>query len=163
SNLGGKTTPEKLAAFLANPLAVDPSGRMPHMLLDGKEAMDLANYLCSGKGPSIRHELPKEPAKDQLLTPFNPLDPRPDTLAAFASLPSAKQWAHPGQRLVIDKGCKNCHTIAPGGQSFANVFANASFDDIKNPKKHAQGCLAGDPAKRGPAPHFPLAQDDRMA
>src|SRR5262249_44796216 len=31
--LGTKTTPAALTTYLLNPLAVDPSGRMPHMLL----------------------------------------------------------------------------------------------------------------------------------
>src|SRR5262249_31782939 len=38
--LGSKTTPAKLAAFLRDPLAVHPGGRMPNMLLQPKEAED---------------------------------------------------------------------------------------------------------------------------
>ncbi len=42
TGLGSKTTPEKLAEYLQNPAATDPAGRMPHMLLQQPEALDLA-------------------------------------------------------------------------------------------------------------------------
>jgi cytochrome c2 len=37
TGLADKTTPERLAEYLKNPLAIDPSGRMPHMLLHDRE------------------------------------------------------------------------------------------------------------------------------
>jgi mono/diheme cytochrome c family protein len=37
-----------LAAFLANPLAVRPSGRMPHLNLNNNEASDVAHFLLRG-------------------------------------------------------------------------------------------------------------------
>src|SRR6185295_7713693 len=42
-----RTSPEQLAAFLLNPQKHDPSGRMPSLNLDAKEAADLANYVLS--------------------------------------------------------------------------------------------------------------------
>src|SRR5439155_14798110 len=61
SGLGAKTTAAKLTAYLMNPLAVDPSGRMPHMLLQQKEAEDLAHYLCQD-GAGAGTKLPEPPA-----------------------------------------------------------------------------------------------------
>ncbi len=45
-----KYTLASLHAFLENPLAVRPSGRMPG-LLNGKEAQQIANYLLQGASP----------------------------------------------------------------------------------------------------------------
>jgi mono/diheme cytochrome c family protein len=163
SDLGSKTTPEQLAAFLVNPHALDPSGRMPNLLLTDKEALDLARYLCGDSTKVQNTELPAAPSKAQRLVAFKHVDPRPEELAAFQKLPDDQQWLDLGKRLVIDKGCNNCHTIAPGGNPFANVLASASFDDLKNPKKHLQGCLANDAAKRGQAPAFPFSSADRQA
>src|SRR5205807_4237207 len=56
-DLGSKTTPEKLAAYLADPLIIDPSGRMPHMNLSGNEARDLARFLCQGTTSAIKQDL----------------------------------------------------------------------------------------------------------
>jgi mono/diheme cytochrome c family protein len=39
----------ELARFLLDPLDVRPSGRMPHMGLDSREAADVASYLDSGE------------------------------------------------------------------------------------------------------------------
>lgn len=156
-----KTTPERLAEYLANPLAIDPSGRMPNLLLTVKEARDLANYLAFGKSPAKAHLLPVEPAKGQKLAAFQRVDPRPDELTAFQRLPADRQWADLGKRLVIEKGCNNCHTLAPGGQPFANTFADASFEDIKNPESHVRGCLAPEAKARGKAPLFALRDADR--
>jgi mono/diheme cytochrome c family protein len=47
-DLKAKYGPGSLAAFLADPLQVRPSGRMPGMLLNGQEAKALANYLLQG-------------------------------------------------------------------------------------------------------------------
>src|SRR5262249_3910825 len=50
--LAGKTTPQALAVFLANPLHARPSGRMPSLSLTTDEARAIAAYLLregSGK------------------------------------------------------------------------------------------------------------------
>ncbi|HEV3204440.1 MAG TPA: hypothetical protein VGY77_08660, partial [Gemmataceae bacterium] len=70
TGLGSKTTPEKLAKYLENPLAVDPSGRMPHMLLQNKEAHDLAWYLCQSKDLKLEKDLIGAPEKKQLVEIF---------------------------------------------------------------------------------------------
>jgi mono/diheme cytochrome c family protein len=163
ANLGSKTTPENLAAYLQNPLAIDPSGRMPHMLLRGNEAEDLARYLCTSRDAQLKTNLPPEPSGDDMLAAFRRVEPRQEELAAFRRLPADARWHDLGKRLVIDRGCNNCHTIAPGGKNFANVLASATFDEIKSPKTHHRGCLADDSGKRGKAPWFALGTADREA
>jgi mono/diheme cytochrome c family protein len=161
TGLGTKTTPEKLAAYLNNPLAVDPSGRMPNMALQGKEADDLAQYLCEVPDPGADADLPPAPTTDAVLAAFQRVDSRPEELAAFQRLPADARLRDLGKRLVIDKGCNTCHTIAPGGKPFASVLAGASFEDIKKPDRRESGCLANDPARRGKAPWFGFGDRDR--
>jgi cytochrome c2 len=160
TGLGSKTTPEQLARYLENPLKIDPSGRMPHMLLQNKEAQDLTRYLCQSKDNDIDRELPEAPTGAEILETFRGVERRADELTAFRRLPPERQQIELGKRLVIDKGCNHCHTIAPGGQRFASVLANASFDDLKKPINQAKGCLADDRAKAGRAPWFNLEADD---
>src|SRR5205814_1692450 len=88
SGLGSKTTPEKLAAYLQDPLAIDPSGRMPNMLLDGKDAQDLARYLCASKDEGLDAELPAAPAKEQVVAAFRRVEARAEERAAFERLPT---------------------------------------------------------------------------
>ena len=49
-NLTAKYSIPGLTTFLGNPLAIRPSGRMPH-LLKGQEASDVAHYLLQGVSP----------------------------------------------------------------------------------------------------------------
>jgi hypothetical protein len=98
-----------------------------------------------------------------VLATFRRLDSRAEELAAFQRLPFEKQVIELGQRLVIDKGCNQCHTIAPGGKPFASVLASASFDDIKQPGVETRGCLADAAGQRGTAPKFHLDGPNREA
>jgi mono/diheme cytochrome c family protein len=163
TSLGSKTTPERLAAYLSSPLAIDPSGRMPHMLLQGNESIELARFLCNRVDPAISHELPPEPAAEKILPVFQQVEPRAGEKAAFEKLPIAAQLVDLGKRLVIDKGCNNCHTIAPGGRPFASVSAKTSFEDLRKETAQARGCLAPDVGKRGQAPWFGFNDDDRKS
>ncbi len=159
--LGSKTSPERLAAYLQNPLAVDPSGRMPHMQLQGNEAQDLARFLCTSRLPQALTDLLATPTAEQLLAAFRRVEPRPDEVPAFRKLSAQQQRVDLGKRLVIDKGCNNCHTIAPGGKPFASVFASATFNDIK--KKPTAGCLAEEAKQRDKAPVYSLNGSERRA
>jgi mono/diheme cytochrome c family protein len=158
--LGAKTTAARLTVYLMDPLAVDPGGRMPHMLLRQKEAEDLAHYLCQD-GAGAATKLPEPPAREQLIAAFKRADDRKDQLDEFLKLPADKQLLDLGQRVVIAKGCNNCHTIAPDGKPFASVLASAGFDGLKKADAQRRGCLASSPAKDGSAPWFPLTQDER--
>ncbi len=163
AGLGRKTTPELLAAYLADPLAVDPSGRMPNMLLHGDEAVNLAHYLCQSRDSSLQATLPDSPTTTQVFATFGRIESRPEERITFQRLSGKDQVLDLGKRLVIDKGCNNCHTIAPGGKAFANLLARASFDDIKQPGVHAAGCLADERSKHGRSPWFGFTDSDRQA
>ncbi len=160
TGLGSKTTPEQLADYLKNPLAIDPSGRMPHTLLQGQETEDLSRYLCRSRVEIIGDDLRKAPPIKQMLAAFQRVDSRADELAAFKRLPAETQWVDLGKRLVIDKGCNNCHTIAPNGQPFASMQASASLEELRNPDKQGAGCLNDE---RSPAPRFGFSVAQRDA
>ena len=156
--LGSKTTPDKLAVYLVNPLAIDPSGRMPNMLLDAKEATDIAYHLCESTSEQIKEELPPSPTTGQLLDAFKKLQPKPDELAAFQKQSSDDQWLDLGKRLVVSRGCTNCHNVAPGGKALPTVVAQASFQAMAKSKA---GCVAETAA--GPAPRFSFSTSERQA
>ncbi|MCI0462650.1 MAG: hypothetical protein L0Z62_37350 [Gemmataceae bacterium] len=168
--VSGKTTPQKLAEYLANPLSVDPSGRMPHMLLNAKEAADLANFLCLEKGPQPIPKLPAAPKSEEALTVFRRLGPKPAEVDAFQRLSADRQWEELGQRLVHARNCASCHTLDMGDKPPAG--ARVSFAALKEPKRQGQGCLATPPNPPragggkggvGTAPQFPLTEADRNA
>lgn len=161
--LGSKTTPEKLAHYLENPLAVDPGGRMPHMLLQGHEARELAHYLCQDKVATLEPKLPAPAKSEQILAAFQRVEPRAEERTAFQRLGVEAQLMDLGKRLVIDKGCNQCHTIAAGGKPFAGVLARASFSDLKKPENLAKGCLANESGKGVDAPRFQFSEADRRA
>src|SRR5207237_8867957 len=47
--LGSKTTIEALAEFLKDPARTDPGGRMPSLMLNDKEALQLAAFLTDSR------------------------------------------------------------------------------------------------------------------
>jgi mono/diheme cytochrome c family protein len=161
TGLASKTTPEKLAEYLQNPLAVDPSGRMPSLALQGQEAQDLARYLCQSEDQSLKTGLSDAPAADKLLAAWKRVETKADAVNAFEKLPPAAQADELGKRLVVAKGCANCHSIAPNGQQLAPA---ATFTALENlTKKPNAGCLADKPETRGDAPAFAMSAADRDA
>jgi cbb3-type cytochrome oxidase cytochrome c subunit len=165
TGLGDKTTPDRLAKYLLDPLAVDPGGRMPHMLLTAGEALDLAHFLCRGPERLDRRRLPPPP-RSLMEAAFVRADDRPDELKAFRKLSADAQWLDLGKRIVIERGCNNCHTIAPEGQPFANVFAEKGLEALSGEVLSGApnlGCLAKDKKKRGRAPWYGVADDERAA
>jgi mono/diheme cytochrome c family protein len=159
-DLASKTTPEKLAEFLRNPLQIDPAGRMPNLLLQGNEALDLARFLCQGEQA---FNLPEAPPEEKRLAAFRQLQPRPAEVGAFQRLPMDGQWIDLGKRVVLAKGCVNCHTINSGGKRLTGTVAEATFDDLKKRAATAAGCLTGDSNKKGTAPSFSLKDSERQA
>jgi mono/diheme cytochrome c family protein len=159
-DLAAKTTPGKLAEYLANPRAVDPGGRMPGMLLNGDEARDLARFLCSAKTAAAAPELPPEPAADKRAAAFARVAPD-SAQEEFGRLSAADQWADLGKRLVGAKGCANCHQVTLGTPE--PPPAKAALADLAAPAKQHSGCLADEAAQRGAAPNFPLDAREREA
>lgn len=58
TGLGSKMPLPELAAFLGGPVAVDPSGRMPHLALTREEAASLAVYLGQSRRPEFEADPP---------------------------------------------------------------------------------------------------------
>ncbi len=157
---GQRTTATQLATYLLDPLALDPSGRMPNMLLRKQEADSLASYLRQDSA-AAETGLPEPPAKAQLLAAFRRVEDRADELAAWQKLPADAQIMDLGQRVVIARGCNNCHTIEPDGKPFASVLAQATFDDVKKPETQERGCLATRQANDVRGPWFALSDGER--
>lgn len=99
-HVGSKFTADGLTKFLLDPHATNPHGRMPNMTLSGPEATDIARFLVRQKDDSVAFGMPPEP------------DAKP-----------AEGWLAFGQKLVVSKGCVNCHAIEPGGKKVAATLA----------------------------------------
>lgn len=157
--IGSKTTVEQLAKYLQDPLVIDPSGRMPNMLLGGQEALDLARSLCKD---TLAAAPIAAPPGNEAIAAFERLESRADERAEFKGLAEGRQWAALGQRIAIEKRCNSCHTIAPGGKPFAKVWAEADFDQIRRPDARDKGCLS-EKVRDAAAPHFSFSKEDREA
>ncbi len=140
--VGSKFTPDALQKFLLNPLATNPHGRMPNMVLANDEARDLARFLCRTTDESYRPQMPKEPTtKPDVLA--EPLFPKAADYEAFTELKTADQWKELGKKLLTNKGCVNCHTIEPAGKALAAAATAPMLEDIE--KLKSPGCLAAMP------------------
>jgi mono/diheme cytochrome c family protein len=80
--LEGKWRPAALSAFLQDPLATHPDGRMPSLNLSAEEADSIANYLADRFGPA--RDLPGEASADQIAL---------------------------GRKLFVAQRCNACHTL----------------------------------------------------
>jgi mono/diheme cytochrome c family protein len=58
AGMGSKMDAPALARFLQNPLAIDPSGRMPGQYLTNSEAASLAVFLAASKNPDFEKTPP---------------------------------------------------------------------------------------------------------
>jgi len=58
AGMGSKMDAPALARYLQNPLAIDPSGRMPGQYLTNSEAAGLAVFLAASKNPDFEKTLP---------------------------------------------------------------------------------------------------------
>ncbi len=152
--VGSKFTPDTLKKFLENPLATNPHGRMPNMVLTGDEARDIARYLCGTADPKINRPAPEVPAvkPSDIAANIPGIDP-----LAFSELKPADQWKTLGKQLVVARGCVNCHAID-------KVKADGKFPNLEAVKKAdaGKGCLADVPAI-GKVPGFPLDAKQKAA
>ncbi len=163
TGLGSKTTPDRLAQYLQNPLAIDPSGRMPHMGLDGGEARELAYFLCESTREGVDRDLPAPPNAELVVAAYTRLTGADDDLAKFKSLDADQQLKALGERLVAAKGCANCHRIAPDGKQPPPIAA-PSLATLRRPAVHDRGCLRPESASAGSsAPHYALAAEHRAS
>jgi cytochrome c2 len=118
--LGLKTTPDQLAAYLKDPLAVHPGGLMPSQQLDDVEAQSIAAYLVT------RTEVEGVASVTQHAEPFT-IDPA---------------RVERGRELFASIGCAQCHDgtdVEPAPRAdVPDLEALAGLD------QHG-GCLAPDP------------------
>ncbi len=93
-----------LAAFLQNPLAHRPAGRMPDMRLSPQEAADIAAYLHIGRTAEV--------AKER------------------TALKVPKQGADKGRELFVQMNCVACHAgVVPGKEAAVAVKAKGKAKD----------------------------------
>ena len=122
--LAFKTTPGRLAAFLGDPLAIRPSGRMPSQNLTEIEAEAIASYLIHRDGRNT-------PTVEQ--QPFVLDRPRIERGAA----------------IFVDKGCANCHRLGPGRPTIISSLRAPSLErvsaSVSGPMDVPGGCLAEAP------------------
>jgi cbb3-type cytochrome oxidase cytochrome c subunit len=161
--LGSKYTPVALAAFLQDPLKVNPAGRMPHMTLSGVEAQDLARYLCRVTDETFEPAMPPVPKglKPALIAApvYKAFGAKPADVTAFEKLAADTQWIDLGRKLLVTKGCVNCHAVEPGGKALAPA---AAFPTLADVKKAGHGCLAPKPAA-GTVPAYKLDATETAA
>jgi len=152
NHVGSKFRPETLAKYLDDPLATNPHGRMPKMMLTGAEALDIARFLCRVTDEKITHALPPAPKAD------------PTTLvddAAAATLkgkPAAEQWKAAGQAIYFSKGCANCHAVATDPKPAAAIAP--ALDTLNNAV--GKGCV-GDKPDAAKVPVYKLEADQKAA
>ncbi|MDB5307885.1 MAG: hypothetical protein JWO38_2087 [Gemmataceae bacterium] len=162
--VGSKYRPETLAAYLQNPLKVNPSGRMPHGNLEAKEATDIARYLCRVTDETLEPAAPTgkglKPSRiaDRVYEAFGA---KPAEREAFHNLPPDTQWIDLGRKLLVTKGCVNCHAVEPGGKVLAPTAKFSSLNDLKKVEA-GHGCLTSrpDPTK---LPTYQLAAPEQAA
>ena len=140
--LGSKYRPDTLAAYLQDPLKVNPSGRMPHMALNGQEAQDIARYLSRVTDETIVTEPPGSAGMRPSLiadTVNEGAGAKPAEAEAFKKLSADLQWIDLGRKLIVSRGCINCHAVEPAGKT---LTATAKFPSLSDIRKAGHGCLS---------------------
>lgn len=125
--LADRLSADDLAAFLANPHARYPDGRMPRLPVNPEAARDIAAYLLLWSKPSPARSGAEPPKPDELREVARRFPP-----AYIVPLPVA---------LMREKGCTSCHTGL--GDSLPR--------DVPIKEPAARGCLAANGI-----PHFTL-------
>lgn len=129
NHLGSKMSAKSLSEFLQNPLAWNPSGRMPHMNLSPAEADDLSRYLTE----STTKEIPQQELK-----------PTPEQIAL-------------GKKLFQSKGCVNCHET--GDKSLMALSTKSLEEIRKSPEQGCvEGKKGGPNYSWGPLEKTALTQ-----
>ncbi len=150
-HVGSKSRPESLAKFLEDPLATNPHGRMPKMMLSGAEALDIARFVCRVTDDKIPHALPPAPKVD----PATLVDDA--TAKTLTGKKPADQWTAAGQAIFAAKGCANCHAMKPEVKPVATA---PKLDALT--AAAGKGCV-GDTPDAAKVPVYTLAADQKAA
>jgi len=142
--LAEKTTVDRLAAFLRDPVAVRPSGVMPGMRLSEVESEAIASYLVDHTGPL----------------------PPPEAFTLDAAC------VERGKKFFGAVGCADCHDLGPDRTAIASTLAAPALESLAGDPGDAGsgfasvgaaagagGCLDRDPPAG--APDFDLAPGER--
>jgi cbb3-type cytochrome oxidase cytochrome c subunit len=156
--VGSKYKPEALAAFLQNPLKVNPSGRMPHMNLDPRESLDIARFLCRLTDDRLPSAMPSAKGLKPDLIAESVLDAA--ELEAFGRQKPDAQWLDLGRKLLLTKGCVNCHAVEPGGKALAAAATLPTLVEVR--KAGGKGCLSPQP-HAGEAPEYKLDKAEMVS
>jgi cytochrome c2 len=146
--LGSKTRVEALAAYLQNPHKTNPGGRMPQMNLTQQEATDIARYLCRTTDENLSTAPPAAPKTKpaelgrEVYRSFFGIKAR-DELPAFQQLTAEKQWADLGEKLVVIKGCVDCHSVERNGKPLTPGEHFPTLGEVKT--AGATGCIGEKP------------------
>jgi cbb3-type cytochrome oxidase cytochrome c subunit len=154
--IGSKTRQEPLAKFLGDPLATNPHGRMPNMLLNPQEAQDIARFMIRVTDDKINPAMPAEPKLKASALAEQVL--KADEAKALAQLKPAEQWVALGKSLFNSKGCVSCHQVGT-----APTAAHAKAPGLAALSRQVgEGCLNRTPdvAK---VPVYPLTAVQRNA
>ncbi len=115
--LARKTTAGRLAAFLRDPVAIRPGGRMPSQSLSELEAAAIASYL-------FRRD--------------DPVPPRPLPLVV-----DPRRVAR-GREIFASRGCANCHALGDEHDRIESTLVGPSLEQIAD--GGFGGCLDDLPA-----------------
>lgn len=159
--IGSKWTVDALTAYLIDPLATNPHGRMPKMGLTNADARDLALFLTATNDARI----PSIPIKPDI---------KPGDLEIAKSIPGldandeSKRWIAVGKAIFTSKGCVNCHANGERTQNRAvlntvlerDTRPSIPFDQLG--KTTNAGCLADRPNAEK-SPRYSFSEADRSA
>ncbi len=175
ANLGRKWKPAGLAAFLRDPLATRPHGRMPTFTLSAADAADIAAYLVERDGPDNRPANAPVPAptNDELAQASRKLAgtsaPLPAPINCWPRWACAR-WPRAAVSIatITPRATRSRSCVPPaaarGSPSSKDLCPRRSAPDLRAlaPARLQSGCL-GQGAERGQAPQFALADTDRQA
>ncbi|MBL8900998.1 MAG: c-type cytochrome [Planctomycetes bacterium] len=122
--LGSKTNVDALTAFLIDPLAVDPSGRMPACF--GEAGRENASEAATAK--AIATYLTRDPELNAQGFSAEPRQAAPDAVR--------------GERLLEERGCLACHECAPTPRERAQARGSAAISGAKLTAWRALGPFA---------------------
>lgn len=121
TGLGDRLPPEALAAFIANPHARYPDGRMPRLAVPPEMARDIADYLLLWSKSTARAATVAKP-------------PTAEEIAKVSRRLGVRGQAATAESLINEKGCARCHSgIGPSIPADVRITIK---DDTK-------GCLTG--------------------
>lgn len=153
--LGHKLSGDGLAAFIRDPGAIDPGGRMPKFNLQDKDAKPLAAYLLyREEGQAGAADLPAPPPPHEIREFALGKDATAEMVVKFSAKKPEEQIAIVARRIMAQRQCANCHELKHDGdfEPWKAKPAAAKFVDICN--KPEGGCLTEGRASEGRVPVF---------